>query len=117
MNVKTEPQKLPWQAGKVQGFCSKDLLHQDAASIRLLKIEPGAAYPPHIHPDKTEFVYILEGEAHLHIADQSYTAQPGEFYVFPQMIRHSISNPQPASCTLLIGAIQEDMVGNNARVY
>lgn len=118
MNLKTEPQQLPWQAGKVPGFRSKELLSKYSTSIRLIRIEPGAAYPPHTHPDKTEFVYLLEGEATLRIADQAYAGHAGEFFVFPQHVRHSISNPTPATCTLLIGAIREDRDGaGSAGVY
>lgn len=46
----------------MKGFAGKELISLDAGGLKLIKIEPHANYPEHLHPDKTEYAYTLEGQ-------------------------------------------------------
>ena len=106
MKLKVEPDLLDWTAGKVKGFFSKELLNLDAGTFKLIKIAPYAAYPEHIHPNKIEYAYAIEGTPEFIINNEHYKSKPGDFFIFPQNIKHSISNPAIVECSILVGAIK-----------
>ena len=106
MKRKIDPDSLDWTSGKVKGFCGKELIALDAGSLKLIKIDPYAIYPEHIHPDKTEYAYVLEGNPEFVIDDDQYKSQPGDFFIFPQKVKHSISNPSDVICIILVGEIK-----------
>jgi len=64
-----------------------------------------AAYPIHLHPNKTEFIYVLEGQPKLVIGEDIYNGIQGDFFTLPSSIKHSIENPTDTDCLLLVGAI------------
>ena len=57
-NAGEEPFHPSTAAAKV---CVKDLGMADGYAMQLVRFEPGAIFPPHIHRGP-EFLYILEGE-------------------------------------------------------
>ncbi len=105
--MKVEIENMPWQEGKVKHFLGKDLLARTNGTLKLVKVEVGASYPVHIHPDKTEFVYVLEGKPTFHIDTEIYHAYPHEFYIFPSNTKHAIQNLTDNECVLLVGGIQD----------
>jgi anti-sigma factor ChrR (cupin superfamily) len=84
LNQLVRAQSLAWQPLNepgVSGVAVK-VLRFDEASKRaptiLLKFEPGASYPGHIHPGGEE-IFVLEGDLrlgkdHLYAGDYLYTA-------------------------------------------
>jgi quercetin dioxygenase-like cupin family protein len=106
MNNKIEPAFLKWTSGKVKGFCAKELIHLENGSLKLIKIDPFAIYPEHMHPDKNEYVYVLEGNPEFAIDNELYKGRPGDFFIFPQKTNHNISNPTELNCTILVGAFK-----------
>src|SRR5665647_261685 len=106
MKNKIEPGLLTWTAGKVKGFYGKEFISLDAGELKLIKIAPYAIYPEHVHPDKTEYAYVLEGNPEFVIDTELYKSQPGDFFIFPQKIKHSISNGANLDCIILVGAIK-----------
>lgn len=106
MKIKIEPDSLNWMSGKVKGFLSKELINLNRGSLKLIKIDPYAIYPEHTHPDKTEYVYVLEGNPEFVIEAVQYKSQPGDFFLFPQKVKHNISNPSDVNCIILVGAIK-----------
>lgn len=95
---------MEWTKGKVKGFHGKDLLSGNT-SIKLVKLNPHAKYPEHIHPDKTEFAFVLEGNIEVLIDTEKYIGEKDDFFIFPSGITHSIMNPTDIECIVLIGAI------------
>lgn len=97
---------LNWNEGKVPGFSGKDLLNLPNGSFKLVKVEPQANYPVHIHPDKTEFAFVIEGNPEFIINQINYVSEVHDFFIFPQNIPHAIFNHTDKICLLLIGGIK-----------
>jgi quercetin dioxygenase-like cupin family protein len=56
---------------------------------------------PHVHPDKTDSFYILEGELEFTIGDETVRAGPGAFVAAPAGVRHGFRNPGPGRARFL----------------
>lgn len=97
---------LNWEAGKVNGFLGKNLIDLSNGSFKMVKVEPFAAYPTHLHPDKTEFIYVLEGNPIITIGENEYDGEKGAFFTLPNAMEHKIANPADKECLLLVGAIK-----------
>lgn len=97
---------LEWETGKVKGFKGKELIDLNNGGLKMVKVDPFATYPSHIHPDKTEYAYVLEGNPKITIGEVVYHGAKGDFFVFPKSITHSIDNPLDKECLLLVGAIK-----------
>ena len=87
-------------------FISEQLILLDNGSFKKVKVTPGPYYPEHLHPDKTEFVYVLCGTPLLQIGTNVFEAKADEFYIFPRYVKHSIRNHSNDDCILLIGSIK-----------
>lgn len=101
-----KPENLLWEPTKIQGFSSKQLIEQSNGGLKLIKIEPASSYPLHHHPDKTEYIYVLEGTPEIVIGKDTHQGNEGEFFILPQAMSHAINNTSNNTCTLLIGAIK-----------
>ncbi len=97
---------LSWKSGKIKGFKGKELIEHSNGGLKLVKVDPFSTYPSHIHPDKTEYVYVLEGNAKMTIEESIYTGEKGDFFIFPKSRKHSIDNPNDRECILLVRAIK-----------
>ena len=106
MENKIKPKQLDWTTGNVKGFYGKEFINQDNGSVKLVRIDPLAAYPEHLHPDKTEYAHVIEGQPGFVIDHRHYTSEPGDFFIFPANTKHAIVNHSDAECLLLIGAIK-----------
>lgn len=93
--------------GKVKGFHGKNLIDLDNGGLKMVKVDAFASYPTHLHPEKTEFVYVLEGNPEISIGDKVYQSEPGDFITLPKSIEHSIANRTEKECKLLVGAITD----------
>ncbi len=99
------PDELAWTEGKVKNFFGKDLIALQNGSLKLVKVAPFASYPEHVHPNKTEYVYVLNGEPSFVIDGNHFDGKPNEFFIFPQQLKHAILNNTAKECLLLVGAI------------
>lgn len=99
--------ELQWKAMLIKGFVGKNLLEHENGSFKIVKIQPGATFPLHQHPEKTEFAYVLKGTLEATIGDQVYTGGSGMFYRFPTGIQHGLRNPGQVETVVLIGAIKD----------
>lgn len=107
MAAKIKSGLLEWSAGKVKGFYGKDFVQMEKGSLKLVKVDAHATYPMHIHPDKTEYAYVLEGNPGFEIDNKPYTSEIGDCFIFPTGIKHSIINNTAEDCLLLVGAIAD----------
>ena len=106
--MKLKIEEIDWEFGKVSGFCGKTLLNKKKGGIKLVKVFPLADYPIHQHPNKTEFIYVLEGNPIISIGENKYISQKGDFFTLPKVINHSIKNKSKTNdCLLIVGAIKE----------
>lgn len=107
MNKKIIPEKLEWSEGRVKNFFGKELITLQNGSLKLIKVAPLTSYPEHLHPDKTEYAYVLEGNPDFSIGEENFTGKPADFFIFPKNEKHAIHNNTNAECLLLIGSIHE----------
>jgi len=80
-------------------------LYRDSATghvALLVRMEPGAQYPPHSHAD-VEHSYVLEGE--LHFGD--LVLRPGDYQCAPASTTHRGSHTV-GGCMVLIVASQKN---------
>lgn len=106
MENKIKTNLLGWTPGNVKGFYGKNFIIMDKGSLKQIKIEPFSNYPQHVHPDKTEYAYIIEGNPEFVIDGKMFTSEPGDFFIFPFGKNHEIKNQTDKKCILLIGAIK-----------
>ena len=106
MENSIKPDFLHWEETKIKGFASKQLIEMQNGGVKLIKVEPNSSYPLHHHPDKTEFIYVLEGMPEIIIGEDHYSGKQGEFFILRESVKHSITNNENSDCILLIGAIK-----------
>lgn len=106
MKNKIAPNEMEWHEGNVKGFFGKEFLTLDNGSLKMVKVAPLAYYPEHIHPDKTEYAYVLKGNPHFQIGQEEFSSKPDEFFIFPTNVKHAIRNKSNDECVLLIGGIK-----------
>ncbi len=97
---------MDWVSGKVKGFQGKSLIEMENGSLKMIKVAPFATYPDHLHPNKTEYAFVLKGKLKITIDNEVYNGQKDDFFIFPNAIKHRIENPFDEECLLLIGAIK-----------
>lgn len=64
----------------------------DAFVNLLLKIEPRGEIPPHIHEDRIDALYILEGEGEAVVNGERQRCGPGDYIFAPPLTEHGIRN-------------------------
>jgi len=96
---------MEWETGKVKGFSGKNLINLGNGRLKKVKVAPFSTYPSHLHPNKTEFIYVLEGNPKITIGQNNYDGEKDDFFILPYSIKHSIDNPTDSECFLLVGAI------------
>lgn len=106
MEHKIETEVLSWTAGKIKGFCSKELISRETGGFKLIKIDPHSIYPEHIHPDKIEYIYVMEGNPEFVINTDLHKSKPGDFFIFPEKTKHTISNNGDVHCIILVGSLK-----------
>jgi quercetin dioxygenase-like cupin family protein len=97
--------QMDWVSGKVKGFRGKNLIELKNGALKKVKVDSFATYPSHLHPKKTEHIYVLEGNPRIIIGGEIYNGEKGDFFILPHSIKHSIENPFDSECLLLVGAI------------
>ena len=80
---------------KTENYHLKNVMQIPIESINLLMLNVGKAYHngdwnwKNINSPFTRVFYVTEGEAMLHLADQTVTLRPGHLYVIPAYTTHS----------------------------
>lgn len=107
MENKINPETIEWTEGKVKNFYGRDLLVLENGTLKMVKVAPHASYPEHLHPDKTEYIYVLNGCPNIIIGENNYDGKIGDFFIFPKKIKHAIQNNTNEESILLVGAIKD----------
>ena len=72
--------------------------------------------PPHVHPDKVDSFYILEGELEFTIGEETVRAGPGSYVAAPPGVRHGFRNPGPGRARFLnVHAPSDGFIGRVRR--
>ena len=105
MSHRIQASEGEWLASHVAGVFGKDLVAFEEGTAKLIRLMPGASYPRHKHPARTEYAYVLAGAPTLHVNDTAHAAKPGDFVVFPAATPHALENPGAEEALLFVGAI------------
>lgn len=110
---------LPEDAEPIRpfGIEMKVLLSADdtggSFSAIVAELKPGEGPPPHLHRDRDEYFYVLEGTYKLSVGDQEATAGPGALIYVPRNTVHSFSNVASTTGRILEWTIP----GGNERYF
>jgi quercetin dioxygenase-like cupin family protein len=102
------PNHIPWTNLPIEGFEEKVLLSLQNGFFKMVKLEAGAVFPHHQHPDRTEFAYVVEGVLEATIGSEIYVGEKGMFFQFPVTVPHGLKNPSEEVTLLLIGGIKDE---------
>jgi mannose-6-phosphate isomerase-like protein (cupin superfamily) len=70
-------------------------------SAILAEINPGEGPPPHLHQDRDEYFYVLEGTYQLSVGGDEATVGPGSMVFVPRGTVHAFKNIAGATGKLL----------------
>ncbi len=87
------------------GIAQSVINSMDSGTIRFLKFKPGAMYPMHHHPDRFEWVYVVEGSMETEIEGEKSIMKKGEFRSFPVMVKHSLKAGKNGSTVIICSLI------------
>ena len=96
---------MEWETGKIKGFSGKNLINLENGSLKKVKVNPFSKYPSHLHHNKTEFIYVLDGNPTITIGQNNYKGEKDDFFILPNSIKHSIENLTDSECFLIVGAV------------
>jgi mannose-6-phosphate isomerase-like protein (cupin superfamily) len=65
-------------------------------------LEQNGAALPHAHPGIEQVCYLLEGTAHVRVADEAFDMQPGDTCFFPADVMHSFEVTSKTPVKLLV---------------
>jgi mannose-1-phosphate guanylyltransferase/mannose-6-phosphate isomerase/mannose-1-phosphate guanylyltransferase/mannose-6-phosphate isomerase len=75
----------PW--GKFRRFP-----HEDAGSIKIITVEPGARLSLQYHEGRAEFWVVLDAGLELTVGERVWLAAPNEEIVIPRKAAHRVRN-------------------------
>lgn len=104
-NYKVDVTDLDWKTGQVKGFLGKEFIQLSNGGVKLIKIDPMSVYPEHLHPDKTEYAYVVSGNPEFSIDNEYFIDKSGDFFIFPCNVKHSIKSNTVVEGLVLIGSI------------
>lgn len=80
-----------------KGWGRENWLHNsDVLCVKVLEFNPGSRFSMHLHRDKEEVFYVLEGRLELEYRDMANGSQtfeilnPGDAVLIPTMVAHRI---------------------------
>lgn len=94
----------PFEPGKF-GTSQKILVERSGGTVKLMKFEAGASFPAHTHPDRTEWIWVVEGQVETEVDGAVIRLGPGDFRIFPRQSRHRLAASAPALA--LAGALKD----------
>jgi len=100
---------VAWPGVQLQIVCGAQQM------LSMVTIAPGGAVPLHSHPHEQTGIW-LEGEADFTIGDHVQRVRPGDSYVIPGGVPHSVQVlDQPARALDIFTPIREDYLQYRGR--
>ncbi len=62
-----------------------------SGTVKFLKFDPGAKYPLHFHPDRSEWLCVISGDMNVEIDGRRLSLHGGGFVSFPVNSKHSLA--------------------------
>lgn len=89
---KSEAKKLDLKGRDVTVFVGCDKLKSDRMTVGLTEVAPMVSMTPHVHADKEEIIFILEGYGEAQVGDSLEKLEPYTAVVFPIGVPHVVRN-------------------------
>jgi mannose-6-phosphate isomerase-like protein (cupin superfamily) len=80
-------------------------------------IPAGGGPPPHIHLDKDESFYLIEGSLEMHLGDAIVPAKSGDFVNVPKGTAHNFKNVGDKPAKMLVTFVPAGMEDYFAEVF
>ncbi|WP_393972221.1 cupin domain-containing protein [Oxyplasma meridianum] len=74
----------------INGIYQRLLISARGGTEKFIKFEKNADYPLHHHPDRHEWIYVIEGQITVNVDEKIRTLNPGEYEDFPVNSNHSL---------------------------
>lgn len=94
----------PWEPAPVEGVSWQLLKDVPEGTIKRFRLQAGATYPLHHHPDRSEWVYLVEGTLTLTLGSAVQELHPGDFAWIPARLPHGLGNQTGDLVEFLVGA-------------
>jgi quercetin dioxygenase-like cupin family protein len=95
---------LPGEGESVPGNHRDFVVKAELPELEMIEFECEPEFepvPPHVHPDKVDSFYVLEGELEFAVEGETLRAGPGAYVAAPPGVRHGFRNPGPGSARFL----------------
>ncbi|MCL6562497.1 MAG: cupin domain-containing protein [Firmicutes bacterium] len=99
--------ELPWEPAPVEGVSWQLLQEVPQGTIKRFRLQPGASYPVHHHPDRSEWVYTVVGTLTVTLGSTVQELQPGDFAWIPVGLAHGLGNQTDEVVEFLVGAFSQ----------
>ena len=76
--------------------------HETNGTVSIIEqpFEPGLLLPPHVHQNDV-WLYILQGEMHARVGEETVVATPGSWVLKPRRIPHTMWNAGPETARII----------------
>ncbi len=96
-------EQLTVRGGSTLAFKAVAASTGGAFSLHERQVPPGGRRPPaHVHPDRTEAFWVLDGEAEFELDGELATAVAGSFVLVPGGVAHTFGATAAAPAHLLV---------------
>jgi mannose-6-phosphate isomerase-like protein (cupin superfamily) len=88
----SESKLLDLPGRKVRVYIGTDRLYSDHMTMGMTEVPPQTAMTPHVHEDKEEVIFVIQGHGEVTIGDSVEKLEPNTAVVFPMGISHVVNN-------------------------
>ena len=91
--VKMENSKeLGLKGRKVMVFIGSDSVKSDRMTLGMTEVPPNSVMDPHVHEDKEELIFVIEGKGEVVIDGKREELDPYTAAIFPLGLVHQVFN-------------------------
>ena len=89
---KSEAMVLDLPARIVNVFVGSEKLTSDRMTVGLTEVHPETAMDPHVHEDKEEIIFVIEGHGEADVGGSIEILEPYTAVKFPIGVTHQVVN-------------------------
>jgi quercetin dioxygenase-like cupin family protein len=97
---RVKPENYPW--GWIRWLMNSQVDPQAEMTLGIVQIEPKQSNPLHIHPNCTEYIYVLSGRCEHRLGDQWITLRAGAMLRIPKGALHVARTGEEACRALVV---------------
>jgi len=95
---------LPGEGESIPGEHRDFVVKAELGELEVIEFTCDSEYapvPPHVHPDKIDSFFVLEGELEFEIEGETIRSGPGSYVAALPGVRHGFRNPGPGRASFL----------------